>query len=656
MRPLRGAVAALALIAAGCECVTFDPGTSFRCVDGACPAGFTCSADGYCDALATDGGGGAGGSGGSGGGAGGGSGGSGGSGGAGGGTEALAPCTRAWCWEHPRPWGEAGLNAVTTTGANSTWVVGDNGAVFHWNGAAWRQGTSEPRYDLNDVWVSPEGEVLAVGNAGTLVQLVSGRFASRASPGVETLLGLDGTSANDFWVVGANARIARFQAGAWANHVLAPAGATYSDVSVADPGRGLMVGAAIQLWTGTKFEPLPAPIPSLGAVWVVPGGDVWLGGTAGGLFRQSGALDGGWTPVNSATSQTVTSLWATDGGELYYGAGDGVYRVNASGQGERLNSVGSVTDLSGSDRSNIWAVTYDGQVVRRTLAGGSFSDARQLVSVSTVELSGVSLNADGTAFAAGENHVAMRRNGSGQWTTVPVEGAQTGTGLYLWDVWSDGFERAVAVGNDPTRLAEFDAASGTFKRPAGFTPAQPLYAVWGSGSVVYAGGAAGYLIRNSGSGWQQVTGLPRSFVIDAIWGLSPTNLWVAGENLTILHFDGTQWTVENEGGASPLYGMGGDATAVYAVGQGGVVLRRSGTTWTQETTNVTYTFQNVVTSDGVTMAVASEGELLRRETSGAWVRLGSTVRDGLPLWGLAGAPGRGFLAVGEDGTIVRWTP
>jgi hypothetical protein len=45
-------IASLGLIAIGaCHCVGFNAGTLFGCVDGGCPAGFTCTADFLCDRV-----------------------------------------------------------------------------------------------------------------------------------------------------------------------------------------------------------------------------------------------------------------------------------------------------------------------------------------------------------------------------------------------------------------------------------------------------------------------------------------------------------------------------------------------------------------------------------------------------------------------------
>jgi hypothetical protein len=640
----------LALFGAACQCVTFPPETSFRCDNGSCPEGFVCSVDGYCDSLEFDGGSG----GGSGGGAGGGNGG-----GAGGGNVVLAPCAQAWCWEHPRPWGEVELRSVFTTSANNAWLVGDNAAIFHWNGSKWAQVTADTREDLNDVWVSPDGQVWAVGKAGGALRLESGRFVDRSPPGVSSQLwALTGTSGTDFWAAGENGTILHHQNGLWNEPPSSPGGAIYRDLSVADPTRLLVGGSALQHLAGANFVQAPSPLVSIGGVWVNPGGEAWLGGTAGALYKSSGDLPdagAGWTQVAGSSTQDITSLWGLSSGEIYYGSGEGVFALSGGFNGG-ISAQRGITGVHATDPSNVWAVAVTGQVVRRTLPAQPLNDIRQQLGVTSVDLNAVSLVADGTAFAVGNNHVAMRRNSAGQWGTIPVEGAQSGSELF--DVWSDGLEHAVIVGEGNVRLATFDAASGTFKRPVGFTPSQDLNAAWGSGSELFAAGDVGLVVHFDGAAWS-VLPAPGSEDLEGIWGLAPNNLWVVGDGHVIYRWDGAAWTQEHTGGSgSGLTGISGaGANDVYAVGTNGTVLKRALTgAWTAESADSSGNFEAVALADGLVMAVTVDGHAVKRDLAGSWARVGTAISDALALKGVSGANGKGFLAVGDKATVIRWTP
>jgi hypothetical protein len=54
--------------------------------------------------------------------------------------------------------------------------------------------------------------------------------------------------------------------------------------------------------------------------------------------------------------------------------------------------------------------------------------------------------------------------------------------------------------------------------------------------------------------------------------------------------------------------------------------------------------------------VTVEGHATKRDTNGMWSRPGTAISDALALKGVSGAAGKGFLAVGDKATVIRWTP
>jgi hypothetical protein len=89
------------------------------------------------------------------------------------------------------------------------------------------------------------------------------------------------------------------------------------------------------------------------------------------------------------------------------------------------------------------------------------------------------------------------------------------------------------------------------------------------GTIVHKGPAA--------SAFAQVTGLPNvPSTLTAIWGASPSDIWVVGEVGAILHFDGLSWvTVTPPGGTQrPFMAIhGASRDAVWAVGGNGTMFR-----------------------------------------------------------------------------------
>ena len=61
-------------------------------------------------------------------------------------------------------------------------------------------------------------------------------------------------------------------------------------------------------------------------------------------------------------------------------------------------------------------------------------------------------------------------------------------------------------------------------------------------------GGEGAVLRYDGTAWSEMTS-GTSERLRAVWGLSPDDVYAAGENGTILHYDGTAWTPMSSGTA-----------------------------------------------------------------------------------------------------------
>src|SRR4051812_5013084 len=93
--------------------------------------------------------------------------------------------------------------------------------------------------------------------------------------------------------------------------------------------------------------------------------------------------------------------------------------------------------------------------------------------------------------------------------------------------------------------------------------------------------------------------VPTSKNLKGVWGLTPQNVWVVGDNATVLLWDGASWTTEQVPTLEDLVSVwGSDPDNVWATGTssliyGGVILHRSKGTWVQEQLPVAGGFQDV---------------------------------------------------------------
>ncbi len=83
-----------------------------------------------------------------------------------------------------------------------------------------------------------------------------------------------------------------------------------------------------------------------------------------------------------------------------------------------------------------------------------------------------------------------------------------------------------------------------------------------------------------------VSALPAQVELRAIWGSSPTDIWVVGEAPVALHWDGQAWNEMPFGVSRPgmLFGVWASGPQdVFAVGDGGAVLHFDGGSWSRMT-------------------------------------------------------------------------
>ena len=62
------------------------------------------------------------------------------------------------------------LSAISGSGANDVWAVGEHGAVLHFDGQRWTRERSGAARSLGAVFALPEGDVLAVGTRGAILR------------------------------------------------------------------------------------------------------------------------------------------------------------------------------------------------------------------------------------------------------------------------------------------------------------------------------------------------------------------------------------------------------------------------------------------------------------------------------------------------------
>lgn len=107
-----------------------------------------------------------------------------------------------------------------------------------------------------------------------------------------------------------------------------------------------------------------------------------------------------------------------------------------------------------------------------------------------------------------------------------------------------------------------------------------LDAVWGtSADDLYVAGDAGTLFHRSSAGWSRIS-LGRGENLYALWGSGSSSVYAAGQNGLIMHFDGSQWAVQETGSFDHLWALWGlSDAALFAAGTNGTTLYYDGVGW-----------------------------------------------------------------------------
>lgn len=172
----------------------------------------------------------------------------------------------------------------------------------------------------------------------------------------------------------------------------------------------------------------------------------------------------------------------------------------------------------------------------------------------------------------------------------------------------------------------------------------------------------GVILRYRAGGWT-IAPVPASGVLRAIAARSASDVWATGDQGTVLHFDGSQWTAV----ATPPDYRATTFSAVSAPAGGGVwiagnsvILRYDGTDWTQEEIaapampglNITSLALQSGSEGWATGGVnGSTHGFILHDVSGRWL-LDTEADEMLASVTFSNANG---WAVGANGTIYRYT-
>jgi len=139
-----------------------------------------------------------------------------------------------------------------------------------------------------------------------------------------------------------------------------------------------------------------------------------------------------------------------------------------------------------------------------------------------------------------------------------------------------------------------------------------------------------------------------------VWGNSSTDVFAVGLSGTIIHYNGSTWSVMTSPTTNDLWGVwGSNASDVFAVGDGGTILNFNGSEWVQMNSNSSESLRGIWGASGQDVfAVGSEFLILHYDGS-AWIEMNKGQNGGM-LWDIDGTNSSDVFTSGCYASIMHY--
>lgn len=311
-----------------------------------------------------------------------------------------------------------------------------------------------------------------------------------------------------------------------------------------------------------------------------------------------------WTPVDAGTRADLTEVWGTSASDVFIVGEMGSSRISSVVRhfdGNTWTEQARVAELRlrglwGSAPTDVYAVGFDmfAPIARMLHYDGSAwtelppfaADAEDLSFEAVWGTAAQDVWAVGSAFDGAFDHALIYHFDGTFWQRMLVQGQNVNPGLV--DVWGTGTADVWAAGREETSdpstgvVLHYDGTSWTpVLEQSGFAP----NAIWGSSPTdVFVAGfqvteddEGNFTVTSAiwhfdGTAWAPMSVPSGDTVLNDIWGTSASNVFAAGDDGLILHFDGTAWTGGPQTDRTLLGVWASSPDNAYAVGLGGRVI------------------------------------------------------------------------------------
>ncbi len=294
---------------------------------------------------------------------------------------------------------------------------------------------------------------------------------------------------------------------------------------------------------------------------------------------------------------------------------------------------GTLYSVWGTSSDDVWAVGAAGRIFHRDAQGWQSQNAP----TGNVALWWVTGTPGGALWASGAQGVVLHAPKAGD----PWEVVETNTQATFYGIWA-------------APDADVAYAAGGFLPPD--DPAPPV------------------LLRIEGGAAAPVADLPQGMpdgeAFFKVWGTAHDDVWVIGFRGSVLHFDGTQWTLDVVPGPTRLVTIAGaspdDAVIVGGANQGLILEWDPATSsWVDRSPEALPGLNGVFVRSGVGAVAGGNSNTVLRRAGGpgtAWEDMGEVPGVSVDWHGVWVDPGGGIWLAGGDlfkatkGTLAHWAP
>lgn len=293
------------------------------------------------------------------------------------------------------------LSAVAMSSATSGWAVGEDGTILHYAANSWQHVASPTTADLFGVAVASPNEAWAVGldvgtGRGVILHELHDTWALVHLSPLPALRGITMRSATDGWIVGDGGTILHLVSGRWTPVPNTDHDNLYS-IAFDSAGTGWAVGYTTGN-TAAGSRDTSVILRDEGGKWVrltPPAGTPYSPYDFSRLVAVVAASGHAWAVGSTGTPRGW--ILQTSGGAWGIADGGGNYE---------LSDVALATPTDG------WAVGLNGEMIH-------FDGLRwqEVTRVTTEDLGGVALVSPDEGWAVGANHTLVHLH-DGRWTPV----------------------------------------------------------------------------------------------------------------------------------------------------------------------------------------------------------------------------------------------